>query len=131
MQKLKLKTNHRSEMVEITDLVKEAVIKSGIKEGLCTIFSPHTTTGITLFEKVDPSLQRDYLAQIAKLVPKSERYAHGENADAHIKSAISGGSVTVIVEEANIILGPWQGIYFCEYDGPREREIYIKVIGGV
>ena len=131
MIRVKLKTNHKSEMIEITEIVKEEVIKSGVSNGSCIVYSPHTTTGVLLFENVDPSLQRDYLAHMSRLVPKSDRYAHGENADAHLKSALCGNSVAVPVVDAKLMLGPWQGIFFCEFDGPREeREVYIKVIDG-
>ncbi len=131
MQKIKLKTNHKSEMIEITEVVKESVIKSGIKNGICVVYTPHTTTSVILFENVDPNLQRDYLAHMSRLVPKSDRYAHGENADAHLKSALCGASISIPLIEAKLQLGQWQGIFFCEFDGPREeREIYIKVIDG-
>ncbi len=131
IQKFTLKTHHKSEMIEITEIVKEAVIKSGIRDGNCVVYSPHTTTGVLLFENVDPGLQRDFLAHMSRLVPKSDRYAHGENADAHLKSALTGNSVAIPVEDAKLMLGKWQGIFFCEYDGPREvRELYVKVVNG-
>lgn len=115
-------------MIDISETVKEAVIKSGIKNGLCNVFTPHTTAGVILFENVDPNLQRDYLGHLHKLVPQNANFAHGSNADAHIKSGIVGSSVTVPVVDARIQLGEWQGIFYCEFDGPRERKIYIKVI---
>ncbi len=118
-------------MIEITQIVRELVIKSGVKNGSCLVYSPHTTTSVLLFENVDPNLQRDFLAHMSRLVPKSDRYAHGENADAHLKSALCGGSVEIPVEEAKLLLGEWQGIFFCEFDGPREeRFVYVKVING-
>jgi len=118
-------------MIEITEIVKEAVIKSGIKNGVCVVYTPHTTTSVILFENVDPNLQRDYLAHMSRLVPKSDRYAHGENADAHLKSALCGASLSIPFEEAKLELGPWQGVFFCEFDGPREeRQVFIKVIDG-
>ncbi len=118
-------------MIEITETVRELVIKSGVKNGSCLVYTPHTTTSVLLFENVDPNLQRDFLAHMSRLVPKSDRYAHGENADAHLKAALCGGSVSIPVQEAKLLLGPWQGIFFCEYDGPREeRLVYIKVIDG-
>ncbi len=118
-------------MIEITEIVKEEVIRSGVSNGSCIVYSPHTTTGILLFENVDPGLQRDFLAHMSRLVPKSERYAHGENADAHLKSALTGNSVAIPVVDAKLMLGRWQGIYFCEYDGPREvREFFVKVVNG-
>jgi len=131
MQRITLKTNHKSEMIEITDIVKEEVIKSGIRNGICVVYTPHTTTSVILFENVDPNLQRDYLAHMSRLVPKSDRYAHGENADAHLKSALCGASISIPLIDAKLQLGPWQGIFFCEFDGPREeREVFIKVIDG-
>ena len=118
-------------MIEITEVVRESVIKSGIKNGICVVYTPHTTTSVILFENVDPNLQRDYLAHMSRLVPKSDRYAHGQNADAHLKSALCGASISIPLIEAKLQLGQWQGIFFCEFDGPREeREIYIKVIDG-
>ncbi len=129
MQKIHLQTNHKSEMIEITQIVKEEVIRSGISNGICVVYTPHTTTSILLFENVDPNLQRDFLAHMSRLVPKSDRYAHGDNADAHLKSALSGCSISIPVVDAKLMLGKWQGIFFCEFDGPRvEREVYIKVI---
>ncbi|WP_187647687.1 secondary thiamine-phosphate synthase enzyme YjbQ [Nitrosophilus labii] len=128
MEVINIQTNHKSEMIDITEIVKEAVIKSGIKTGICNVFTPHTTSGIILFENVDPSLQRDYLGQLHKLVPSNASYAHGSNADAHIKSGIVGSSVMIPVEDAKLQLGEWQGVFYCEFDGPRERMIYIKVI---
>ena len=131
MTRVTLATNHKSEMIEITEIVKEEVIKSGVSNGACIVYSPHTTTGILLFENVDPGLQRDFLAQMSRLIPKSDRYAHGENADAHLKSALTGNSVSIPVVDAKLMLGEWQGIFFCEYDGPREkREFFIKVVNG-
>jgi len=131
MQRIDLKTNHKSEMIEITEIVKEEVIKSGIKNGICVVYTPHTTTSVILFENVDPNLQRDYLAHMSRLVPKSDRYAHGQNADAHLKSALCGASISIPLVDAKLQLGPWQGIFFCEFDGPREeRKVYVKVIDG-
>ena len=131
MTTLKLQTNHKSEMIEITEDVKEAVIRSGVSNGSCIVYSPHTTTGILLFENVDPNLQRDYLAHMSRLVPKSDRYAHGGNADAHLKSALCGNTISIPVVDAKLMLGEWQGIFFCEFDGPREeRNVHIKVVNG-
>jgi secondary thiamine-phosphate synthase enzyme len=130
MEVVTLQTNHKSEMIDITEIVKEAVIKSGIKNGICNVYTPHTTTGIVLFENIDPNLKRDYLGHLHKLVPTDNSYAHGANADAHIKSGIVGCSVMIPVEDAKPLLGEWQGVFFCEFDGPRERKVYIKVING-
>lgn len=129
MEIVTLKTNHKSEMIDITEIVKEAVIKSGIKSGLCNIFTPHTTAGIVLFENVDPNLKRDFLGHLHKLVPSDIPFAHGSNAHAHIKSGLVGSFVTIPVKDAKPLFGQWQGIFFCEFDGPREeRKVYIKVV---
>ncbi|MRI84273.1 MAG: hypothetical protein C6I00_07625 [Nitratiruptor sp.] len=129
MERIELKTHHKSELIEITEVVQEAVIRSGIKDGICLVYTPHTTTSVILFENVDPNLQRDFLAHMSRLVPKSERYAHGENADAHLKSALCGASVSIPFEDARLHIGPWQGIFFCEFDGPRERrEVFVKIV---
>ncbi|NPA04261.1 MAG: YjbQ family protein [Epsilonproteobacteria bacterium] len=131
MVKIQLKTNHKSEMIDLTELVKEEVIKSGVSNGSCIVFSPHTTTGVLLFERVDPSLQRDFLGHMSRLVPKSSRFAHRENANAHLKSALVGNSVAIPIVDAKLTLGEWQGVFFCEFDGPKEkREVYIKVVEG-
>ena len=130
MQEVTIQTNHKSEMVDITEIVKEAVIKSGIKNGICNVFTPHTTAGIVLFENVDPNLQRDFLGHLHTLVPSNKNFAHGKNADAHIKSGIVGSSVMIPIQDAKPLFGEWQGVFYCEFDGPRERKIYIKVING-
>jgi len=130
LKKLSFKTKHKSEMIQITNDVKELVIKSGIKDGIISVFTPHTTASVLLFENNDPNLSRDFLKKMAEFAPVEAKYAHiGENAHAHIKSGALGGSITLIVEDANIILGKWQGIYLADFDGPREREVYIKIIG--
>lgn len=130
LKKLSFKTKHKSEMIQITNDVKELVIKSGIKDGIISVFTPHTTASVLLFENNDPNLSRDFLKKMAEFAPVEAKYAHiGENAHAHIKSGALGGSITLIIEDANIILGKWQGIYLADFDGPREREVYIKIIG--
>jgi secondary thiamine-phosphate synthase enzyme len=129
MIKLTLTTKHKSQMIDITNEIKEEIIKSGVKDGICVLFSPHTTTGVILFENIDPNLQRDFLGHIHKLVPQNMPFAHGSNAYAHIKSGIVGTSTNLIIKEAKPILGSWQGVFFCEFDGPRKRELYIEIIG--
>lgn len=127
METVTLQTNHKSEMIDITEIVKEAVIKSGIKNGLCNVFTPHTTAGIMLFENVDPNLTRDFLGHLHKLIPSNISFTH-TNAEAHIKSGITGSSVVIPVKDAKPLFGEWQGVFYCEFDGPRERKVYIKVI---
>lgn len=130
LQKLSYKTKHKSEMIEITSDIKELVIKSGIKEGTAIIFTPHTTASVLLFENNDPNLSRDFLKKMAELAPAEAKYAHiGNNAHAHLKSGLCGASVTVLIEDANIILGQWQGIYLADFDGPRQRDVYVKIAG--
>jgi len=128
MQVLKIKTNYKSEIIDITKELQEAVIKSGIKSGVLNIFCPHTTANVILFENSDASLKRDLLGMLKDVVP-FKNYAHN-NARAHLKAALLRNNLSLIVENAKIVLGKWQGIYFVELDGPRDRNIYIKVING-
>jgi secondary thiamine-phosphate synthase enzyme len=129
LKKLSINTKYKSELVQITDEIKEEIIKSGIKSGIAVIYTPHTTGSVFLFENIDPNLSRDFLKTLSELVPADKKYSHvGINAGAHIKSAITGASITLIVEDAKPILGQWQGIYFADFDGPRQRDVYIKII---
>lgn len=132
MKTLTITTKSKTEMTDITDEVREAVITSGVKEGICVIFTPHTTASVLISENVDPRLQRDLLGSLSRIAPENVRYAHGGgNAAAHIKSARTGVSVTVPVADGRPLLGQWQGILFAEFDGPREtRKVIIKVIAG-
>jgi len=128
MKELIIKTRYKSEVIDITKLIKEEVIKSGIKEGIVNIFCAHSTAGLIVFENSDASLKRDLLALAEEIVP-DKNYAHS-NAKAHLKASFLKSDITLIVDNANIILGKWQGIYLVEFEGARERKIYIKVIGG-
>ena len=130
MIELSIETRHTSEMVDITEKVREAAIKKGIKSGLVAVFTPHTTASIVLFENVDPKLRRDFLEALGRIAPAGHNYHHqGENAAAHIKSALCGARVVVPMENAKLMLGEWQGIFLCEFDGPRERKVIVQVIG--
>lgn len=131
MTKLQLETEHTTQMINITDEVKEAVITSGVKEGIAVVFTPHTTGSIILFEKADQNLQRDYLTMLKRHV-SGQDYSHkGGNASGHLKSAMSGASVSIPVVDGLPLFGEWQGVFFCEFDGPREeRNVMIKVING-
>ena len=123
---ISLKTNRRSEMVDITALVKREVSAAGVKDGVCVVSVPHTTAGITINENADPSVQSDIQATLSRLVPAGAGYSHLEgNADSHIKASLMGSSVMVIVEGGRLRLGTWQGIFFCEFDGPRQRKVWI------
>ncbi|WP_438431374.1 secondary thiamine-phosphate synthase enzyme YjbQ [Gorillibacterium sp. sgz500922] len=115
---------------EITSRVRQALSASGVRDGLCVIYCPHTTAGITINENADPDVVRDMLLGLAKAFPDRSEFRHAEgNSAAHLKSSCVGSSVNVIVHEGRLILGTWQGIYFCEFDGPRSRKVYVKVIG--
>jgi len=127
MKELIIKTKYKSEVIDITNLIKEEVIKSGIKDGIVSIFCAHTTAGIIIFENSDSSLKRDLLSFIDEIVP-NKNYTHS-NAKAHLKASFLKSDITLIINNATPILGQWQGIYLVEFEGPRERKIYIKVIG--
>ncbi len=124
---INVKSKTRNEFIDITEIVQEAIKEAGIKDGLCCLYVPHTTAGITINEGADPSVQRDIINNLSRLVPYDMNYAHREgNADAHIKSTIVGSSVNVIIEDGKLMLGTWQAIFFCEFDGPRHRRILVK-----
>ena len=131
MQKINIKTSRRIDLIDITGQAQEIVSKSKVKKGICFVFCPHTTAGLTINENADPSVRYDIINTLDKLVPENAGYAHSEgNADSHIKSSIFGSSLTIFIEDGNLALGTWQGIFFCESDGPRPREIWIKILAG-
>ena len=132
MKTITIATEHTSQLVDITNHVKDQVVKSGIKEGICTVFTPHTTGSVILFENVDPHLRRDLLRSLKAYLPSNGTSSHvGGNAAAHLKSAFMGSTLSIPVINGAPILGQWQGIFFCEFDGPREaRNIMVKVING-
>lgn len=128
---LTVKTSAHTQFVMITDQVEEIVEKSGVKDGLCTVFVPHTTAGVTINENADPDVVKDFIMEINKIVPWEDGYAHFEgNSAAHLKSSLMSPSLTLIVENGRLLLGTWQGIYFTEFDGPRTRKVYVKVTQG-
>lgn len=130
MYTFNIKTPSRTAMVDITSKVQEIVSQSQTKSGICTIFVPHTTAGITINENADPDVVEDILKETNKVIPFSDNYAHAEgNSAAHIKASLFGFSLQVIIEEGRLVLGTWQGIHFCEFDGPRNRKVYVKIIG--
>ena len=124
-----IKTHHHSEMLEITERVQDAVKKSGVTAGLCIVHIPHTTAAVTINENADPDVKHDLLKKLETLIPEREDYyQHSEgNSDSHVKTSLVGNSVTIIVEEGKLLLGTWQGIQFCEFDGPRTRKIQIRI----
>lgn len=118
-------------MVAITSEAARIVRESGVQSGVCVVFVPHTTAGVTINENADPDVVRDMDAALEQAVPWSANYAHAEgNAAAHVKASLMGSSVSVPVEEGRLVLGTWQGIYFCEFDGPRERRVHVQVLPG-
>jgi len=124
-------TSSRSEMVDITGRVREVVRQAGVSGGLCVVYVPHTTAGVTINENADPAVAADILEHLEKLVPRHGGYRHREgNADAHIKASMMGFSQTLLVEGGDIVLGTWQGVFLCEFDGPRRRKVRVKVIAG-
>jgi len=128
MQKLKFNTNYKSEIIDITNEIKEAVIKSGVKNGIVSVFCPHSTASVIIFEKSDATLRRDLLGMLKDIVPV-RNYVH-TNARAHLKAAFLRSNLTLIVENANVILGEWQGVFLVEFDGPRERNVLVKAVNG-
>ena len=126
---INVKSKSRTEFIDITEMVQDVIKEAGVKSGVCYLYIPHTTAGITINEGADPSVQRDILNSLTRLIPHDMNYAHREgNADAHIKSTIVGTSVNIIVDEGKLVLGTWQSIFFCEFDGPRHRRIAITFI---
>ena len=129
--KISLKTSERNQFIDITNRVMDVVFNSGISSGIAVIYTPHTTAGITINENADPSVRRDIMNFLNKRIPYHGDYKHMEgNADSHIKSSIIGCSETLIIEDGRLLLGTWQGIFFCEFDGPRRREVWVKIIEG-
>ena len=124
-----IKTKSRAEMVDITSLVQKEVSKSGIQDGVCTVYVPHTTAAITINESADPSVKDDILMVINSIVPWKAGYRHMEgNSPAHVKSTLVGPSELIAVENDRLVLGTWQGIFFCEFDGPRTRKVHVSFI---
>lgn len=125
---LKINTPSKEAMIDITEEIKNAIKSSGIKNGVCTVFVPHTTAGVTINENADPYVKDDIIKGLDEIIPNI-RFKHMEgNSDAHIKSILVGNSVNLVIENGEIQLGTWQGIYFCEFDGPRNRKVYIKAV---
>ncbi len=130
MDEISVKTSSHTQFIDITSKVSEVLEKTGIKDGICTVFTPHTTAGITINENADPDVPRDIIKEMEKVVPLNDGYAHIEgNSAAHIKSSLFGCSETVIVRNETLMLGTWQSVFFCEFDGPRNRKVWVKVIG--
>ena len=128
--RLNVKTTAHTQMLDVTAQIQKAVTDSGVRDGICTVFVPHTTAAVTINENADPDVVRDFTMEINKIVPWEDGYHHMEgNSAAHLKSSMIGFSEQVIIEDGRLVLGVWQGIYFCEYDGPRNRKLMVKIQG--
>jgi len=128
MKRIQISTNNHSQMLDITHQVAQMVHESNVKDGICTVFIPHTTAAVTINENADPDVTRDILDKLERLLPKKDGYKHFEgNSASHIKASMFGFSETILIENGRLVLGTWQGIYFCEFDGPRTRSFIVDV----
>ncbi len=126
---LTVATRDRTELIDITDRIREVVAASGIDSGLCMVYVPHTTAGVTINESADPSVARDLLMVLNRIVPWEADYRHREgNSPAHVKATLVGASQTVGIENGRLVLGTWQGVFFCEFDGPRDRRVHVRIL---
>ncbi len=124
-----ISTRVKEEFIDLTSKIRKVIEDSGIQSGLCTVYIPHTTASITINENADPSVQSDILNTLKTMVPDTLPYTHmEENSPAHVKASLMGSSVQIIINEGELVLGTWQGIYFCEFDGPRRRKVYISTV---
>jgi secondary thiamine-phosphate synthase enzyme len=130
MRTLTVNSHKQVEMIDITHDVINSIVENGVAEGLAVIYTPHTTAAITINENADPDVSRDIIMGIDKLIPIHDNYRHLEgNSAAHIKSSLFGASETLLINQGKPVLGTWQGIYFCEFDGPRQRRVHIQILG--
>jgi len=131
MKEISLQTHSRVEMIDVTAAVQKAVGEEKIEEGLCLVYTPHTTAAVTINENADPDVPHDIISALEKIVPQNANYKHAEgNSAAHVKSSLVGASELVIIENGRLVLGTWQSIFFCEFDGPRSRKVLISIIAG-
>jgi secondary thiamine-phosphate synthase enzyme len=131
MHTFEVRTRQRNEFVEITEAVRQALRRRGLQEGLCVVYCPHTTAAITVNENADPDVVHDMLAWLGRAIPHHQpdfRHAEG-NSDSHLKASLIGPSVTLVIEKGDLVLGRWQGVYFCEFDGPRARMVHVQFVG--
>jgi secondary thiamine-phosphate synthase enzyme len=126
----RIETQSRGQMIEITDRVRRLVTRERVRDGMVIVYVPHTTAAVTINENADPDVKHDMLRKLDTLIPREESYyQHGEgNSDSHVKTSLVGNSVTVLIEGGKLVLGTWQGIQFCEFDGPRERKCLVKIV---
>ncbi|MDR2034146.1 MAG: secondary thiamine-phosphate synthase enzyme YjbQ [Helicobacteraceae bacterium] len=129
MTKLNVKSRYKTEMIDLTDQINEEIVRSGVNASAINIFSPHSTCSVFVCENKDPNIQRDLLKKLHEFFPSDGRYAHiGGNGDAHMKASLMGSNVTIPVENAKMLLGPWQGLFFVDFDGPRDREAFLTLL---
>jgi secondary thiamine-phosphate synthase enzyme len=130
IKNINVKTGTRIEFVNITSDLQKIVSESGVKNGVCYVYIPHTTAGVTINEGADPSVVKDIVSTLGKRVPRSANYLHAEgNSDAHIKTSLVGSSESIIIGGGKLLLGTWQAVFFCEFDGARNRTVMVKVMG--
>jgi secondary thiamine-phosphate synthase enzyme len=130
MEVLRVKTGRRTQLVDVTEQVERAVAAAGVDSGVCHVYVPHTTAGVIINEHFDPDVATDLEGVFERLAPRAGAYRHAEgNSDSHAKAALTGTSQMIFVEQGKLALGQWQGVFFCEFDGPRERKLWVKVIG--
>lgn len=126
---INVKSRQRNELIDITSQIEKELGEAGVKSGICFVYVPHTTAGVTINEGADPSVRSDILSTLTKLIPHDHHYQHMEgNADAHVKSSVVGASRFVLIEEGKLVLGTWQAVFFCEFDGPRHRRVALKFV---
>ncbi|HPG39170.1 MAG TPA: secondary thiamine-phosphate synthase enzyme YjbQ [bacterium] len=126
-----IQTNSTVQFLRLDSQIDQVIRESGVKNGICVVFVPHTTAGVTINENADPDVVRDMVMELNKVIPAADGYRHSEgNSAAHIKSTLVGPSLSLIIENGRVIFGTWQSVYFCEFDGPRNRSVFIKVIEG-
>ena len=131
LEVLEIESTKRNDLIDITADVIAAVSRARIENGICCLYVPHATGGVTINENADPTVKSDIIKKMENMVPRNEGYTHPEgNSDSHVKSSMIGTTITIIIEDGSLVLGTWQGVYFCEFDGPRSRKIYIKTIEG-
>ena len=129
LKEVPVKSSSRNQLIDITGEVRKLVSQSKVKEGTCLVYIPHTTAGVTINENADPDVKKDILKKLSSLIPEHESYSHAEgNSDAHIKSSLVGCNLSVPIKDSSLVLGTWQGILFCEFDGPRNRKAIIQII---
>ena len=129
IESLRVRTDRRTQLLDVTRDVQSIVTKSGVQQGICYVYVPHTTAGVTINEHADPDVASDFEGIMDRLIPRGGPYRHAEgNSDSHAKTVLTGSSQLIFIESGRLVLGRWQGIFFCEYDGPRERAMQVKVV---